>query len=68
MDHLNRKLTLSEIEEVATIELSIVRDSNDLSEEELIEFNIIIKAEMLYWTFKDYLTYMSKVTPIVQSN
>lgn len=61
MDRLTRKLTFNEIDEVARLELSIVEASGDLNQEELKEFEIIIRAEMLYWTYIDYFNYMSSI-------
>jgi len=58
---LARSLTWKEIDEVATLEANIVRESGDLSDQELEEFKIIIHAKMYHiWTYEDYLVYMAK--------
>ena len=57
---LNRKLTLKEIDTVTRHEVAEVKASDDLTQEELQEFEIIIRAEMLYWTLEQYLLYMSR--------
>ena len=61
MEPLGRPLTLKEIDTASKLEVAEVKASGELTQEELEEFEIIIRAEMLYnWTYEQYLRYMSR--------
>jgi len=58
MDDVDRKLTLKEIDTITQLELAGMKTSDQLTQEETKEFETIIRAEMLHWTYHEYLVYM----------